>query len=307
MRALVTGASGFVGRSLIAHLRATDAEIFALTRHQRASELGLQWHTIPGEVNSNEVAKAIVSTAPDVVFHLAGTSNASDLSALYETNVVLAAQIFAACMAMAAPPVVVVAGSAAEYGPLSSDVARAHEGIAPRPNTAYGISKLAQTQHALIAASAGLRVTVARLFNPIGAHMPGSLALGSFADQIAQLGTRGGVLRTGNLDSERDFIDVAEAARILVELSRTERAYGNVVNVCTGEASNLANLTMRLVELAGAPITIEHDERRVGNSTVRRFIGDPSLLNSLGIVARPTDLDAVLASILAAARNRGHM
>ncbi|WP_080427137.1 NAD-dependent epimerase/dehydratase family protein [Burkholderia ubonensis] len=306
MRALLTGASGFVGQSVVAHLNAVGVEIVALTRRQQPPMQGVEWQVLESPSNSGQIAEAVSKVAPDVVFHLAGTSDGSNLSALYEANVVFAAQVFEACLAVPASPVVVVAGSAAEYGPVSNDVARVSESFHPNPNTAYGISKLAQTQHAMLAASRGLRIIVARLFNPIGPNMPVSLALGSFAEQIAQFETTSGVLRTGDLDSERDFIDVDEVARILFELTSIDRAYGSIVNVCTGKASNLMDLTTRLIQLAGIPVRIERDPSRIGNSTVRRFVGDPSRLNSFGIGAHTTNLDALLASMLATARERCH-
>lgn len=304
MRALVTGASGFVGRSMVTRLNAMGAEVVALSRRTQPAMHGVEWRLLECPGDSTEVAAAVSSIAPDVVFHLAGAASAPSLSDLYEANVVFGAQILEACVSAPNPPVVIVAGSAAEYGPVPDGTARVGEGVEPRPNTAYGISKLAQTHHAILAARRGLRVTVARLFNPIGPGMPTSLALGSFAEQIAQFEEAGGVLRTGDLDSERDFIDVEEAARILIELAGIERASGSIVNVCTGQARNLMDLTNRLIQLAGVPISIECDPSRVGNSTVRRFVGDPSRLDSLGLVARPTDIDSLLTSMLLAARER---
>jgi nucleoside-diphosphate-sugar epimerase len=302
MRALVTGASGFVGRNLVAHLRRSNVDTFATSRFMRQSIAGEIWLHLSDATNGEEVHKLIVATAPDVIFHLAGVSSAPTPMEVYATNAVFAAHLFDACGALSFRPVVVVAGSAAEYGPVDGVSSSVSEEIAARPNTLYGISKLAQTHHSMAAAAQGLPVVVARLFNPIGPGMPTSLALGSFAQQIASFDETGGLLRTGDLNVERDFIDVSEVARILSALAQTTGAYGQILNVCTGFGWNLGELTERLVRLSNTPVRVEQDLSRTGNSTSRKFIGDPARLKEIGLSVKLPEMDLLLLAILKDAR-----
>lgn len=302
MRVLVTGASGFIGRAVLQELQARGLETTAVSRTTRPAVAGEAQRILSSPAGAGEVRDLLLSVNPDIVVHLAGVSVAPSYSELYDTNVVFAANLLDASLAMAQRPRVLIAGSAAEYGPVPLAQQPVREDFACRPNTAYGASKLAQTSHALIASSNGLRVVIARLFNPIGPGMPKSLALGSFAHQIAQMGKRGGVLSTGDLDAVRDFMDVRLAARLLVDLSLKDSEGTEIVNVCTGEGRRLFDLTQRLIDISGVHVELQHDVSRRGNSDVMAFVGDPSRLKALGLDFSRTDIDSVLEEILRSAR-----
>jgi nucleoside-diphosphate-sugar epimerase len=302
MRVLVTGASGFIGRAVLQELQARGLETTAVSRTTRPAVAREAQRTLSSPDDAEEVRDLLLSVNPHVVVHLAGISVAPTYRELYDANVVFAANLLDASLAMAHKPRVLVAGSAAEYGPVPLAQQPVREELSCRPNTAYGASKLAQTSHALIASSRGLPVVIARLFNPIGPGMPKSLALGSFAHQIAQMGKRGGVLSTGDLDAVRDFMDVRLAARLLVDLSLKDSKGTEIVNVCTGEGRRLFDLTQRLIDISGVHVELQHDVSRRGNSDVKAFVGDPSRLKALGLDFSGTDIDSVLEEILRSAR-----
>ena len=302
MRVLVTGASGFVGRAVLDELGVRGLEAIAVSRTTRPAVAGETTRVLANPGDVNEVRNLLLSVEPQIVLHLAGISTAPSYSDLYEANVVFAANVMDAALAMPHKPRVLLAGSAAEYGPVPAALQPVREDEACRPNTAYGASKLAQTSHAFVAASRGLAVVVARLFNPIGPGMPESLALGSFANQIARMGTTGGILTTGNLDVVRDFMDVRIAARLLVDLASADVGGSDIVNVCTGEGRHLLDLTRRLIDISGVPVELRHDTARRGNSDTKFFVGDPSRLLALGLSAGTLNIDAVLEDLLQGAR-----
>ena len=302
MRVLVTGASGFIGRAVLQELHARGIETVAISRRLRPPIAGEEQRILSAPGDAAKVRELLRSVNPHVVMHLAGVSSAPSYGDLYEANVVFAANLLDASFAMARKPKMLIVGSAAEYGPVAVEQLPVRENFACRPNTAYGTSKLAQTNHALIAASRGLPLVVARLFNPIGPGMPRTLALGSFAHQIALMGSHGGVLTTGDLDAIRDFMDVRIAARLLVDLSLMEVAVADVVNVCTGAGQRLLDLTQRLIDISGVRVELRHDGARRGNSEVKSFVGNPSRLNALGLSYATSNLDAVLEDVLRSAR-----
>ena len=302
MRVVVTGASGFLGRSVLTELDARGLDVVAVSRRPRLAVGSESCRMLSSPEDAIEVRELLRSANPQIVIHLAGISSVANYADLYQANAVFAANLLDASLAMPQPPLVLLTGSAAEYGPVPEAQLPVGEDFPCRPNTAYGISKLAQTGHALAARSRGLAVVVARLFNPIGGGMPQTLALGSFAHQIAQMGARGGVLRTGDLDVVRDFIDVAVAANLLVELALKHAGSEAIVNICSGQGQNLLTVTRRLIELAGLPIELVHDASRRGNSNVRSFVGNSSVLRSLGLNPSPPDMDLLLEKILRNAR-----
>lgn len=304
MRVLVTGASGFLGRAVLQTLHGRGLEIFAVSRQSRPSVAAERCVVLSRPDEASAVRESMRAIEPQLVIHLAGISSFASYSDLYRANVVFAANLLDASMAMASAPRVLLVGSAAEYGPVPEAHLPVREDFSCRPNTAYGISKLAQTNHALAAAMGGLPVAVARLFNPIGAGMPMTLALGNFADQIARMGAQGGVLTTGDLDVIRDFIDVDVAAAALVEVALKHRGDGEIVNVCTGQGQSLLHLTQRLIDLSGVPVSLQQDGSRRGNSNVRSFVGDPARLRALGFSFPPPDTDTLLRKILQRARQQ---
>ncbi len=302
MRVLVTGASGFVGRAVIAVLNSRGFDAVGVSRIERSSLGGAAMRVLSDPGNVAEVRELLSHVKPQIIMHLAGVTSAPTNRALYDANVVFAANLMDAALTMAHQPRVLLAGSAAEYGPVPTELLPVREDFACRPNTPYGASKFAQTNHALMAATRGLSVVVARLFNPIGPGMPKSLALGSFAQQIAQMDPRGAVLTTGDLDVVRDFMDVRIAAELLVELALSSTSHAEVVNVCTGRGQRLLELTHKLIEISGVSVRLERDDARRGNSDVRTFVGDPSKLKSMGLNPDGSDMDAVLEAILQDAR-----
>lgn len=306
MRFLITGGRGFIGREVVNQLRQQGFEAVTCGRHRKAPD-SFQPNTnehvfINRPDDPNEVQRLLNNVRPDFIIHLAGMVSAATLTELYQANSVFAANILEGMSKMTEPPTVVLTGSAAEYGPVPDTSLPVSEDFECRPNTPYGITKLAQTMHGLSAARAGLPVVIARVFNPIGPGMPTSLALGSFANQIAQLHFPGGVLHTGDLSGVRDFIDVKEAARLVIELAKHREAQGQVINVCTGLGVSLLDLTERLMACADFPVELRCNSNLTGNSKVNRLVGNPAKLYKLGMAPALPVFDTLLADILACAR-----
>jgi nucleoside-diphosphate-sugar epimerase len=217
--ALVTGASGFVGQHLCQELRRQGMKSVALTRPNSSSNEADERCEIDDVFDVTALRRAIAQVNPNFIFHLAGSAIQPNLDGMYRANTLFGASICSALEPLdtTPPPVLIVAGSAAEYGPTVSNPRAVTEDTACHPTAPYGIAKLAQTHHTL--AAQGCQPIVARLFNPIGPKMPAHLALGSFAARIALI-ENAGVLETGMLDVERDFFDVEDAGGL-----RTNRQY----------------------------------------------------------------------------------
>jgi GDP-4-dehydro-6-deoxy-D-mannose reductase len=248
-RVLITGASGFVGGYLAAELASAGHEVHGLARGGAPEGFPGEWHR--GDVA--ESARFVRDLGADAIFHLvvAGTE-----------------------IALEAAPTVVVVGSAAEYGsqtrlPIAED--------APlNPVTPYGEAKAAQRR------LVGDRATYACVFNLVGPGLPDRLAPGAFARQIAAIegGTTPAVVRTGNLSSTRDYVDVRDAARAIRLLAEAGAvAHGTdargPVNVCTG----LPVATRDLLELLITHATVAIDVEEAGKpspSDPPEHYGDPT-------------------------------
>jgi GDP-4-dehydro-6-deoxy-D-mannose reductase len=290
MRALVTGAQGFLGRRLVARLAADGWSVVCAVR-TATDEASLAMGA--GEINDFE--RLIDAAGPDVIFHLAGrmTGTARDL---YEANTVLAANLLTAVQRQSARPVVTLVGSAAEYGRVGEDGLAVTENHPCQPLSDYGISKLAQTLTGLAHAQAGVPVIIGRVFNPLGPGMPQTLALPNFATQIIR-----GVdetLRVGDLDVERDFIDADEAMRLLAGLPSDPANLGQVFNICSGVAFRLRDLVERMIGMVGRPLRLVTDPSRLRANDVRRVVGSTVRLAAAGLAPKPPDMDRILRKLL---------
>jgi nucleoside-diphosphate-sugar epimerase len=282
MHAVVTGAGGFVGKVLAKRLKGAGWQVTTFGRFaagEGADHVALG----PAPWSVDQLASHLMALQPRALFHLAGTASALDIAGYMTVNVALAEAFLAAAGRMDVPPVVVLVGSAAEYGRLEDADLPAREDATCNPLGPYGRTKLLQTEIGLEAHRRGLPVVIPRLFNVVGPGMPQSLALGDFALQVANLSEAGGSLRTGNIDVERDYIDVEDAADIMMRLAETPASFGRIVNVCSGEAKPLRQLLMDLIRTSGKEVTVTIDPARLRRNDLLTFFGSTKRLMDLGI------------------------
>lgn len=275
---LVTGAAGFAGRHLLAHLRASaaDHQVLAWSRQPHDGDRQVRWRQVD-ITDKHAVHLAITDARPARIVHLAGSPHVgqswrNSLLPL-QTNVLGTHHLLEAVRLHSPDSRVVVVTSAMIYqastAPLTEDAPLV-------PSSPYGLSKLAQDQLALAAAhDDGLQVVVARPFNHIGPGQDPTFAISSFARQIAliEAGLAPAVLQVGNLDAERDLTDVRDVVDAYVRLLDHGRA-GRPYNICTGTAHRIGDLLDRLIALARVPVTRTVDPDRLRPSDMPRLVGD---------------------------------
>jgi len=142
-RMLVTGATGFVGSNLVAHLRKQDRPVRCLVRDKSRTalleELGAE--LVRGTLNDQEsLDRAVAET--EVVFHLAGRTRALSSHEFFADNAEGTRRVVEACAAQQKPPVLVLVSSMAAGGPSLPGTPR-READDDRPVSDYGRSKLA--------------------------------------------------------------------------------------------------------------------------------------------------------------------
>jgi len=252
MRALVTGASGFVGRHLVAAC-AEAGEVVA--EASRATGVDL--------LDLDGARAAVAAARPDVVYHLAALAHAGasweDPSGYLAGNLALALSVLEAVRAEAPGATVVVIGSGEVYGPPAT--LPVTEDAPLRPQNPYAVSKASADLLAGFYADAhGLRVIRARPFNHAGPGQAASYAIGSFARQAAVAAEAGRDpirIVTGNPDTRRDYSDVRDVVRAYRLLS--ERAEPGTYNVCSGRTASGRELLAALARTVGAGLEHEVD------------------------------------------------
>lgn len=150
MRALVTGATGFIGSTLADRLVASGADVTCLVRNpSRLGFLGRnRLHLAVGDVCQSATLVEAVRHA-DVIFHVAGISRARTAGALYEVNTGGTKNVVAAIREHSGPATALIfVSSLAAAGPCAAVPGRL-ESDTPEPVSDYGRSKLLAEQAAL--------------------------------------------------------------------------------------------------------------------------------------------------------------
>jgi GDP-4-dehydro-6-deoxy-D-mannose reductase len=250
----VTGASGFLGRHVLAQLarQVDDADgtaggestrLVALVRGEPRSGVETERiETIRLDVGDRDaLGRAAERAAPDYVIHCAGRTPPAPEGELRRDNIEVTATLFAVLRGLARPIRVVLAGSAAELGPVN----------------AYGRIKK-EASRAALAEPPPIEPIVARIFNPIGPGIPEGQAFGRFARRLLESTADPLALRVGQLEARRDFVDIRDVARAMVALAlrgRPRTAY----QVGTGRSHRVGDGLNELIRLSGRAVYLEID------------------------------------------------
>jgi GDP-4-dehydro-6-deoxy-D-mannose reductase len=292
MRALVTGADGFVGQWLIRSLLEAGDEVAGATRgdHTRLTTLEVdaatqvRWLSVE-LLEPETLAAAVKEARPDAVYHLAAQASVAqslvDPTGTIETNVIGTANLLEACRAHAAGATVLVVGSAEIYGAVEPSALPLREDAPIRPNNPYAGSKAAAEALALQYAQSGwLRVLATRSFNHTGPGQSTAFAAAAFAKQFADIaaGKQAPLLRHGNLSAQRDFLDVRDVV-IAYRLLAASGAPATAYNVCSGHAVSMREIVEQLGQLVDGPVELREDPQRMRPVDTPIVVGDPGLLH----------------------------
>lgn len=311
MKAFVTGITGFSGGHLAERLASQGWSVAGSSLHGEWSRAYapanperfplFRWDV--SEAAPSDVRNALAIDPPDAFFHLAGISTPS-LCGRYSPSpeaiaVNAVGPLRAAEAALAAAPTTrfVFVSSCLVYGESAVDGRPVSEETAPRPNTAYGRTKLeAEKRLAELATSSGLDLRVARSFQHAGPRQKHPRIV---PDWAAQFATEQPVVEVFSLDAELDLSDIRDVVRAY-ELLATHDRPPRTVNVASGRKTTGRELLEAFLSLAPPPREIR--ELRPGVS--RQPIGDVSLIaRTLGWTAA-TPLETTLRDALDWERKR---
>src|SRR5262245_45630450 len=271
---LITGSTGFIGRTLEQKLRRDGVSCLGIARRVVVDGE----HCAVDLLQEKALRDFLSEHRPSVIFHLAGGTESGDL---FTANVNTTRNLFRAARSLPNySPRVIILGSAAEYGDLGPEPIR--ETARERPVNEYGVAKLAQTRIALVARRRGQRATVVRLFNIIGPGMSSGLAAARFAREALAAADAGRTFLTaGDLNPVRDFLDIdAVTAGLWAIASASKEA--EVVNLCSGEPIQMRQVLEEVLRQIGVKLEVRVDPHLVrGPEDIPVSVGDCSLFQEL--------------------------
>lgn len=282
---LVTGATGFIGRTLVERLRKEGLDVLALS-------------SAHGDIADPATLAPYRGRDLAGVFHLAALTYVpaswKDPRAFERVNVGGTRNVLSLCAVARAPLVYM---SAYVYGVVGS--APISEDVSPSPNNPYAESKLLAEEACRAHASAsGVPVTVLRPFNVYGPGQPEQFLIPTILKQV--LGGR--AIEVADLEPRRDWVfadDVAEAAAAAAQKTGGYRVY----NIGSGASVSVAELISRIQALAQTRLPVrsrkEHRDQEIADtvadiSRAKRELGWSAAVS----------LDEGLRRCLEAMRNR---
>lgn len=307
---LITGIGGFLGSHLADFLLTQGWEVTGVLRQDSRNiahiRNGLALFRCD-ILDKAQIESVVREARPEAIFHLAAQSLPSrswqEPEATFHVNVLGTLNLLGAVRAAGADPVLIVAGSSAEYGPSEPEEIPIKEDTPLRPASPYGVSKVATTLLALLYRRAfGMRVVVARPFFVIGPRKSGDVCSDFARGVVAVEKGKQPSLSVGNLEAVRDLLDVEDAVRALWLLAQ-KGIPGEAYNICSGVGHKVRAVLEILLHTSSRPIPVEHDITRLRPVDEPAVVGDNSRLRALGW-APQVSLGQSLASILDYWRSR---
>ena len=295
--AMITGACGFCAVHLAKKL-ASQGGIRTIgidIRERPPTGLPLDDYISVDIGDRAQVSDAVARVKPDLVFHLAGLVR-GDAAELFRVNLLGGIHLMEAILESAPDARTLVVGSAAEYGHVPESEMPITEEHPCNPIGPYGLSKYSLTLAALdYARNRGLKVSVARPFNIVGAGVPRSLVVGAILHRatLALAESDQPCVTVGNLDTERDFVAVDDVVDGYLQMVQSDH-WGEVFNICSGTACSIRSVIERLLAHSPKPIELKVDPALVRPADVKSVYGDCGKANRLLGFVPGTSLDSAL-------------
>ncbi len=288
MRALVTGADGFIGSHLVELLLENGYTVRALSQYNSFNYWG--WldgmshpnlEVVTGDVRDAHYCKYITKEI-DVIFHLAAliaipySYVAPD--SYVDTNVRGTLNICQAAKENGVKRVLITSTSevygTAQYVPID-------EKHPKQPQSPYSASKIGADAMAMSFYNAfELPVTIVRPFNTYGPRQSARAIIPTIITQIAN-GER--KIQLGDLRPTRDFNFVKDTCRGFLMLSKCDEAIGQEVNISSNYEISMRDTLELIAKIMRADVEFIEDKQRLRpkNSEVFRLWGDNTKIKSL--------------------------
>jgi len=298
MKALVTGADGFIGSHLTEMLISKGYEVKALSQYNSFSNWGWlenincleQVEVISGDIRDPHFCRMIVKDL-DIVFHLAAliaipySYIAPD--SYVDTNVKGTLNICQAAKENGGIRVIQTSTSevygTAQYVPIDEK----HPLQAQSP---YSASKIAADAMAMsFYNSFNLPVTIARPFNTYGPRQSARAIIPTIITQIAN-GEK--EIKLGDTSPTRDFNFVEDTCKGFLAIAENDETIGGIFNIGSNTEISIGETVDLIKKLMHSNVQFISDPQRIRpkNSEVFRLVCDNTKINQITGLESKVDL-----------------
>lgn len=282
MKALVTGADGFIGSHLVEHLMEQGLEVKAFTYYNSFNTWGWidsfpkekqkQIEIFSGDIRDpNGIRQAMKGI--DAVFHLAALIaipfSYHSPDSYVDTNIKGTLNVLQAARDLGTRVLVTSTSEVygtAQYVPI--DEKHPFQGQSPYSATKIGADRLAESFYR----SFELPVTIVRPFNTYG---PRQSARAVIPTVITQLLNGYQEIKLGSLTPTRDFNYVKDTVNGFYEIYKSDKTIGEEINIATQKEISIGELAKEIIQQINpnAKIICEEERLRPVKSEVNRLLG----------------------------------
>jgi GDP-4-dehydro-6-deoxy-D-mannose reductase len=260
---MITGAAGFIGGFLAKHCLANGSTVLGVGVSEPAEAWGGGSFEHCDVRNATRLSHLVSSFRPDRIFHLAAQSyptvSLEQPRMTLDINVGGTVNLFECVRSFDVKPVIVVACSSAEYGPVAAENLPVKETHALAPLHPYGVSKVGQDLLAAqYFANYAIPTVRIRIFNTTGPGKIGDVCsdLTKRAVEI-ELGMRSPSLAVGNL-TRRAIVDARDLVRGLW-LAADHCVMGDVYNLGGNSIYSVQEVIDTIRANVTVPFAVEQD------------------------------------------------
>ncbi len=268
-RILVTGASGFVGKHLLASAAFAGADFFSVQGVDIRNRASLE--------------SQIKLVKPDYVVHLAAQSfvpqSFENPAETIEINLLGTLNLLQSLDKTGFSGRFLYVSSGDVYGAVDDSQLPVSEALNPAPRNPYAVSKVAAEQLCLQwHRSNQLDLVIARPFNHVGPGQSSAFVIPALAAQVVAIarGQKRPVITAGDIDVTRDFTDVRDVVSgysCLLGSGVSGRTY----LLCSGVERSVRGVLEQLLAIKGVEVEIDQDPAKFRPAEQRRMVADNSL------------------------------
>lgn len=291
MKALVTGADGFIGSHLVESLLDMGYEVKAFTYYNSFNTWGWldsfpkekldQIEIFAGDIRDpNGVYEAMKGV--EQVFHLAALIaipfSYHSPDSYVDTNIKGTLNVLQAAKKLETSRILVTSTSevygTAQYVPI--DELHPFQGQSPYSATKIGADRLAESFYR----SFDMPISIVRPFNTYG---PRQSARAVIPTIITQLLAGKEEIKLGSLTPTRDFNYVKDTANGFIEISKSTKTIGEEINIATQQEISIGDLANEIISQINpnARIICEEERLRPEKSEVNRLLGSNAKIKKL--------------------------
>lgn len=291
MKVLITGITGMIGTHVANSMRARGHDTYGLARFSAASRLAAQPDPAVFRcdiLDRDALESVFEKVKPDLIFHLAAQAYNGNSWEMEETthhaNYMGTVNVLKASRKFTPKAKLVLACSSASYGDIKPEDTPLKEERLLKPITPYGVSKAGtEALGYQYFANYGMPIYLPRLFIHVGTGHPPATAIQNFARQLALIskGKIEPVMKVGNLDTARDFVDVRDGVEALMMLIDKGQP-GKPINICSNNALKISQILTMLIEISSLKVEVITDKALFRPSDEPLLLGDNSQIKALG-------------------------